>query len=50
METEIEIQEAIKTLAEKAKRIAPNEAMHCTQAALNLAHVLQVLRQIQSTG
>jgi hypothetical protein len=45
---ETEINEAIKVLAEKAKAApASHEALHYTQAALNLAHVLQVKKQIE---
>ena len=43
---ETEINEAIKALAEKAKIAKEShEALHYTQAALNLAHVLQVKMQ-----
>lgn len=45
---ETEINEAIKTLAEKAKAASSHEALHYTQAALNLAHVLQVKKQIET--
>ena len=44
---ETEINEAIKSLAEKAKTAQSHEALHFTQAALNLAHVLQVKKQIE---
>lgn len=40
-----ELNEAIKALAEKAKAAPSHEALHYTQAALNLAHVLQVQKQ-----
>ena len=43
-----EINEAIKTLAEKSKDAPSHEALHFTQAALNLAHVLQVKKQIDA--
>jgi hypothetical protein len=43
-----EINEAIKTLAEKSKDALPHEALQFTQAALNLAHVLQVKKQIDA--
>ena len=43
-----EINEAIKTLAEKSKDALSHEALHFTQAALNLAHVLQVKKQIDA--
>lgn len=45
---ETEINEAIKALAEKAKTAPSHEAMHLTQAALNLAHVLQVQKQTKA--
>ena len=44
---ETAINDASKTLAEKAKVAQPHEALHYTQAALNLAHVLQVRKQIE---
>ena len=44
---ETEINEAIKKLAEKAKTAPSHEALHYTQAALNLAHVLQVKKQTE---
>ena len=45
---ETEINEAIRALAEKAKAASqPHEALHLSQAALNLAHVLQVKKQIE---
>lgn len=44
---EKEINESIKKLAEKAKSAPSHEALHYTQAALNLAHVLQVKKQIE---
>ena len=40
-----EINQAIKALAERSKGAPAHEAMHLTQAALNLAHVLQVIKQ-----
>lgn len=46
METAIEA--AIKVLAENARIAPPHEALHYSQAALNLAHVLQVKKQIGS--
>jgi hypothetical protein len=45
METAIET--AIKALAEKSKEAQAHEAMHLSQAALNLAHTLQVLKQVK---
>lgn len=46
METAIET--AIKVLANKATNAAqPHEAMNYAQAALNLAHTLQVLKQVK---
>jgi hypothetical protein len=42
---ETEINGAIKALAAKAKEAPSHEALHLTQAALNLAHVLQVKKQ-----
>jgi len=44
-----EINKAIKTLSEKAEEAQSHEALHYTQAALNLAHVLQVLKQTGET-
>lgn len=47
---ENEVKEAIKALAEKLKtNVASDEAMRYSQAALNLAHTLQVLKQTSST-
>lgn len=47
MKTEIE--EAIKTLVKKAADTKnPAEALHLTQAALNLAHVAQVAKQVDA--
>ena len=46
---ETAINEAIKALAEKAKAAPAHEAMHLTQSALNLAHVLQVKKQTEAT-
>ncbi len=46
---EKEIKDAIKDLANKAKTAPSHEAMHQTQAALNLAHVLQVIAQVEKT-
>ena len=45
---ETEVNEAIKVLAEKAKAAPSHEALHYTQAALNLAHVLQVVKQTEA--
>ena len=46
---ETEINEVIKKLAEKANAAnSPNEALHYTQAALNLAHILQIKKQIET--
>ena len=42
---ETEINEAIKTLIAKAKAAPSHEAMHYTQAILNLQHALQVKKQ-----
>jgi hypothetical protein len=47
---ETEINEAIKALAAKAKTAASHEALHYTQAALNLAHVLQVIKKTNITS
>lgn len=44
------INEAIKALAEKAKSAQPHEALHYSQAALNLAHVLQVKKQTMTAA
>ena len=44
---EIDINEAIRILAQKAKSAMPHEALHLSQAALNLAHVLQVKKQLE---
>ena len=45
MKTEIE--NAIKALIEKVKdSTTPAEALHLTQAALNLAHVAQIQQQL----
>lgn len=44
---ETTLNEAIKALAEKAKTALSHEALHYTQAALNLAHVLQVKKQTE---
>jgi hypothetical protein len=46
---ETEINEAIKALAKKATQAQPHEALHLSQAALNLAHVLQVKKQTETT-
>lgn len=46
---ETEINEAIKALATKAKDAPSHEALHLSQAALNLAHVLQVMKQTEAT-
>lgn len=43
---ENDVKEVIKALANKAKDAPPHEALHLSQAALNLAHVLQVNKQI----
>ena len=43
------IESAIKILAKKAEACDPHGAMQFTQAALNLAHVLQVMKQIETT-
>jgi hypothetical protein len=42
---ETEIIEVIKALAKKAKEAPPHEALHLTQAALNLAQVLQIKKR-----
>jgi len=39
------INSVIEALARKAQVAASHEALHYTQAALNLAHVLQVIQQ-----
>lgn len=41
------INEAIKALAEKSKTAQPHEALHLSQAVLNLAHAKQILRNIK---
>jgi hypothetical protein len=46
---ETEINEVIKALATKAAQAQPHEALHLSQAALNLAHVLQVKKQTEAT-
>lgn len=43
------IEEVIKLLVEKVKYAQSNEALHYTQAALNLAHVLQIVKQAEET-
>jgi hypothetical protein len=45
---ETEVNEVIKTLAEKAKAAPAHEALHYSQAALNLAHALQVKKQTEA--
>ena len=45
---ETEINETIKALAKKAAEAPSHEALHLTQAALNLAHVLQVKKQTEA--
>ena len=45
---ETAINEAIKALIKKAKVAQPHEAMHLTQAILNLEHTLQVKKQTES--
>lgn len=45
---ETAINEVIKALSEKAKAAPSHEALHYTQSALNLAHVLQVIKQIEA--
>jgi hypothetical protein len=47
MKTKVE--NAIETLVERAKAAPSHEALHLTQAALNLAHMLQVLKQTEET-
>lgn len=43
-----EIDKAIKALADKAgSGVAAHEAIHYSQAALNLAHTKQVLSQVK---
>ena len=44
---EAKVTQAIEVLVERAKKEATpsHDAMHLTQAALNLAHTLQVLQQ-----
>ena len=44
-----EINETITALAQRAKDAPSHEALHLSQAALNLAHVLQVKKQIEVT-
>lgn len=39
------IKESIKELAEKAKSAPSHEALHLSQSALNLVHVLAVMKQ-----
>ena len=39
------LKDAIKQLSKKASEAVPHEALHLSQAALNLAHTLQVLSQ-----
>ena len=46
---ETEINEAIKSLATKVAQALPHEALHLSQAALNLAHALQVKKQTEAT-
>lgn len=42
------LNEAIEVLAKKAKDVQPHEALHYTQAVLNLAHARHVLAQLKS--
>jgi hypothetical protein len=44
---ETEINEAIKAITKKAAAVPPNEAMHLSQAVLNLMHALQVKKQTE---
>jgi hypothetical protein len=46
MESETNV--AIKVLVERAKGAPSHEALHLTQAALNLAHMLQVKKQTEA--
>lgn len=39
----------IKALAEKSAATPSHEALHFSQAALNLAHVMQVMKQVEVT-
>jgi hypothetical protein len=49
METAIET--AIKALVAKAENVkAPHDAMQFAQAALNLAHTAQVIKQTKATS
>ena len=43
------INEAIKALAQKVPTVLPHEALHLSQSALNLAHALQVMKQLAET-
>jgi hypothetical protein len=45
-----EIKEAIKVLVAKAKQAPAHEAMHFSQAALNLCHAAQVQAEIARMG
>jgi len=48
---EQKIEKAIELLAEKiTKEIKSEDALRFTQAALNLAHVLQVQTQVKNTS
>ena len=47
MKTEIEA--AIKILAQKCKGASSPEAMQFAQAALNLAHAQQIMKQVELT-
>lgn len=49
MENQVEVNASINTLTEKiTASITSHEALQFTQAALNLAHVAQVLKQIKT--
>ena len=43
------IESAVKILAKKTETCASHEAMQFAQAALNLAHALQVIKQVHMT-
>lgn len=47
---ETKVKDVITVLSEKAKSAAPHEALHLSQAALNLAHLLQLFAQIKVTS
>jgi len=47
---EAKVKNAIEALADRAKEASAHEALHYTQAALNLAHMIQVMQQITKSA